>query len=295
MHTINRRIRSFDEGDWLLEGYTRHPRFSHGTMAWIAVGGAVLSAGTSIYSTQQQKKAADKALDAQRGIADNLKYEPIDIEKLKAQATATAIQNATQSLALERELSPDIAAIREELPRQIRSDLESGGTLPTDTVQEVTQAGRVVGARSGSPQSAVPLTAGLLGLSSIDLMNQRRAAAGNLLSQSGLPTVGLDPGDVASAEVAQNAAQNPFNLEKAGVSSNLAQSEANARGAQIGGQAGIVSSLGNLARQIGNAYVERQPGNYDALLRKVKPTNVTVLNQNPSTNPLMSGSPLGLA
>lgn len=216
-------------------------------MSWGLIAGAAISAGTAIYSSNQQKKAANKALDAQRGIAADVTYEPIDIEKLKAEATQQAIQNATQSLALERQLQPNVAATRDELSRQISEDLKLGGRLPTDVQNRVTQSARTIGARSGvGSGGTVPLTASLIGLNSIDLINQRRAAAGNLLGANPLPSAGLDPGAVASLEVANNAANNQFNLEKAGVASSLAKSEAAARGAQIGGQVGQVASLGNL-------------------------------------------------
>ena len=109
------------------------------TGLWVGIGSVIVGAGTSIYSTQQQKKAANKALDAQRGIAADITYEPIDIEALKTQAKATAIQNATNSLALERQLQPNVAATREELSRQISEDLKLGGQLPADVQNRVTE------------------------------------------------------------------------------------------------------------------------------------------------------------
>lgn len=225
-------------------------------MSWIAAATAAVGVGTSIYSARQQEKNANKALDAQKSIADSIKYEPIDIEKLKVEATQAAIQNATQSLALERELQPDVAAVRAEVPRQVLADLQRDNSrLPTDTVNEVQRAGRVIGARSGSPESAVPVTAGLLGLNSIDFMNQQHqralSNAGGLLAQNDLAPTGLDPGALASLEVANNAANNQFNLEKAGVNSNLVNAESAARSAQIGGQVGMVSSLTSLGKQLG--------------------------------------------
>lgn len=214
---------------------------------WGAIASAAVSAGTAIYSTNQQKKAAQKALDAQRGIADNIKYEPIDIELLKVKATENAISNATNSLAIERKLQPEVAEVRSELARQINQDLKLGGELPTDVINRVTQAGRVTGARSGvGPGGTVPLTASLIGLNSLDLLNSRRRAAASLLNDNPLQPAGLDPGTIASLEVAQNAAQNEFNLAKAGVDSSLADSEAKARTAQIGGQVGTTAALANL-------------------------------------------------
>lgn len=252
---------------------------------------ALIGVGTAIYSANQTSKANKKAVNDQKALINGLKYEPIDIEKLKADATRTAIENATQSLALERQLQPDVAATRTELSRQVSEDLKRGGNLSPDVVNRVETEGRVIGARSGiGSGGTVPLTASLLGLSSIDLINQRRGQAAGLLSQNDLPVTGLDPGAVASAEVANNAANNQFNLEKAGVNSNLINSEAAARTAQIGGQVGIVSSLAGLLGKGVGAYTG-QTSNYGDLIKKVQPT----LNQNPALNPLMTSSPLGLA
>lgn len=226
-------------------------------MPWLlAAVPALVSAGTAIYSATQASKNAKKAAEAQKTIASDIKFEPIDIEKLRREATEQAISNATQSLALERSLQPELAAVRAELPRQIAADLAApNNVLPTDTVNEVTRAGRVIGSRSGSPESALPVTAQLLGLNSVDFMNQRHQQAlrnaQGLLMQNDLAPTGLDPGAIASIEVANNAANNQFNLEKAGVNSTLANNEAAARAAQIGGQVGVASSLGNLGVQIG--------------------------------------------
>lgn len=243
---INRR-KMRDETEASMEGYTQHPRFSHATMIWVGVGSTIVNAGAQIYSSHQTSKAAKAAVSQQRSLVNDLKYEPIDIEALKKEATQTAIDNATRSLAIERDMNPDVAATRAELARQVRSELELGGNLSPDVVNRVTSAGRTIGATSGigSP-STVPLTASLLGLTSMDLANQRRAAAAGLLNQNELPTAGLDPGAVAALQVAQNNAQNDFNMSKTNANMNLAESEQKARTAQIGGQVGMISSLANL-------------------------------------------------
>ena len=233
-------------------------------MPWIP---AVISAGTAIYSATQTKKAASKALDAQKQIAADLKYEPIDIEALKADVAKQAVENATASLALERQLQPDVAAQREatnaaklELTRQVGADLKLGGELPPDIINRVTQAGRVIGSTSGiGTGSTVPLTASLLGLSALDLQNQRRQQAAALQGPGELPVAGMDPGTLAELEVKQNAAMNDFNAAKAGIDSNLAQSEAAARTAQVGGQTGMISSLANLLGQ-GIGAMGNKPG-----------------------------------
>jgi hypothetical protein len=266
------------------------------SMMWVGIGSAVLSAGTTVYASQQQKKIANQSLDAQRQIiAEDVKYEPIDIEKLKRNAQANAIENATASLAIERGLQPDVAAVRAELARQVSTDLQRGGELPADVANRATTAGRVAGARSGiGTGAAVPLTASLLGISSLDLINQRRAAATNLLNANALPMGGLDPGALASAEIANNAAYNQFNLEKAGVESSLVQSEADARAAQLAGQVASVNASAAAIGKIAGAYgSQNTPTNYADLLNRTR-TPTTYYNQNPATNPIMGSSALGL-
>jgi hypothetical protein len=224
-------------------------------------------AATGVYSAVSTANAAKKAASAtadagrtavegQRAIVDNLKYEPINIEKLRADATKQAIENATGALQLERSLNPALADTRSELSKQINADLARGGELPPDVANRVASEARTVGARSGSQDSAAPLTAALMGISSLDLQNSRRAAASNLLSANPLAPTGLDPGAVASLEVADNAANNQFNLEKAGASSNLVNSElsaanaaAKADTAKAGANAGVASSLASLLGQ----------------------------------------------
>lgn len=253
-------------------------------MSFIAVGGTLIAGGTigagtiaagaaltgvagQIYGDTQKAKATNNLVNSQKQLAANLKYEPIDIEKLKTDATNQAIANATQSLALERQLQPDVAKAREtnaaakaELSRQVNSDLALGGNLPPDLANSVTAAGRVIGDRSGGGNPNVPLTASLLGLSSLELLNQRRAAAANLTNTQPLPVAGLDPGALASLQVANNAANNQFNLEKAGVDSNINQGVAAARASQIGGQVGEISSLANLLGKGIGSYVKPSGG-----------------------------------
>lgn len=235
---------------------------------------------SSIYSATQTAKAANKAVGIQQGaladqraLIDSLKYAPIDIEKLKRDTSAQAVQNATQSLALERQLQPALADTRGQLAQQVNSELALRGNLPPDVANRVAMEARTIGARSGSQENAAPITASLIGLTSLDLMRQRQQAAAGLLAANPLQPAGLDPGALASTEVAQNAAQNQFNLEKAGATSNLlnstmgvADAEAKARAAQIGGQTGIISSL------VGALGSFSSPTNYGSLLSKTAPT-----------------------
>jgi hypothetical protein len=163
-------------------------------------------------------------------------------------------------------LQPDVSSTREELARQIREDLERGGNLPADVANQATMAARTIGARSGGGGAGVttPLTASLIGLNSQDLINQNQREAAQFLALNDLPIGGLDPGVLASIEVAQNTAMNQFNRDKAGVDSNLADSEAAARASQIGSTAGLISAAGNLGIGLGKAYfgTGAPPGGY---------------------------------
>jgi len=212
----------------------------------LALSAAASAAGT-VASMSAQRKAASAQKDAllrQQEIAANLKYEPINIENLKQQAQQQAITNATQSLALERELSPDVAATRQAVAERVRSDLALGGQLSPDIANQVARAARTSGALSGAP--AGPLTAAQIGLTAENLKQQRLANAGSLLAANKLPTAGLDPGALASLIVSQNAAQNQFNMRKAGIDANLAQSAG-----EVG--AGAAATQGSLNSQLLNA------------------------------------------
>ena len=263
---------------------------SAGTAALVGAGtAAAAKIGTDAYTANKQKKAAQSAIDTAKGISTNLEYEPIDIEKLKLDAQNQAIANATASLAIERALSPDVSMTREELARQVRADLERGGNLPTDVHNQVVQSARVIGNRSGGGSGVTtPLTASLIGLNSYDLREKSQADAERFMQLNDLPVAGLDPGTLASLEVAQNAANNEFNLKKAGVDTNLANSEAAARASQIGSTAGLISSIGNELGKVGKTYADVQKQTEaEKLKAKTKPQPATFNYSFPST-------PLGL-
>ena len=223
----------------------RHPRFSHAS--WFAVGATVVSTvGGAIISSDASRKAKhaqEDALAAQKDISANLKYEPVDLAKLKADAQATAIENATNSLQIERSLQPNVAGTREGLAKTVNEQLAMGGRLPPDIANQVMQAGRTAGSASGVGGNSAPLSAALIGQTALGLQQQRQDNASQLLAMNQLPVAGLDPGALASVEVANNAAQNQFNLEKSGVASNLAQSQANIQAGAAGSNASMWNNL----------------------------------------------------
>ena len=110
--------------------------------------------------------------------------------------------------------------------------MAQGGNLPADVAARV---GRISGAQAGASGvlgSQSPMTAASLGLTSLDLANQRRQQAAGLLAANPLPASGLDPGAIASASIANANAQNQFDLSRLGAGANLASSQLGFLGAQ---------------------------------------------------------------
>jgi hypothetical protein len=75
-------------------------------MSWVAVGVGVVGAATSAYGASQQKKAAKAAAGA--GGAG------VDINDLDAQARALSKRNLADSVALEKQYNPEVAALRQQ-------------------------------------------------------------------------------------------------------------------------------------------------------------------------------------
>lgn len=269
-------------------------------LPYIATAATVAGTASSISAQRKAQSAAKDALAQQRELAANLKYEPVNIENLKEQARQQAITNATQSLALERELSPDVAATRQMVAERVRQDLGLGGALSPDVQAQIARASRVSGALSGAP--AGPLTAAQIGLTAEGLRSQRLGQAQQLLSQNRLPAAGLDPGALASAIVAQNAAMNQFNLAKMGVGANLAQSGAQVAAGQAAGQQELTGTLlnqltggpqaGGLLGQIGKLPIFQGPSTSMDVVTTTAPgiTNYTIPGSVLSSQPLTLGN-----
>ncbi len=182
----------------------------------------VVGAGASVYGSQQQKKAAEKAAGGSKGV---------DITSLDQQARDLSKRNAADSAALEAQFAPEVAALRTQATQSLlpytgsnnplsttgqtlrsdlygdfsnagnaqlqqsplladaiaraRTDLALGGGLDTATRNEITRrsaanAGMVGGGQLGLGRD---LSARDLGLSSLQLGNQRLATAASLGGQ----------------------------------------------------------------------------------------------------------------
>jgi hypothetical protein len=169
-----------------------------------------------------------------------LTYQPIDVQQLQQQATQASIQNATNSLALQRQLQPNVAKSNDELQASVASQLALGGNLGADLSNSVTNSARTSNAASGAQGGSGPATAALLGQSALGLLQSRQNAATQLAAANPAPSVGLSPSDLASATIANNNGLNQFALAKAGASSNLINSQAQSNSATA---AGVGSSL----------------------------------------------------
>lgn len=66
--TIKRRVRHYDEQDAMRESETEHPRFSHASMMWVAIGTTAAGIGANLYGQNKQEKA-QKAADARNEAA----------------------------------------------------------------------------------------------------------------------------------------------------------------------------------------------------------------------------------
>lgn len=219
-------------------------------MSFVAFGAVTTAAAAaaSVYSASQARVASNKqadlaqqAVDKQRALLSQLKYTPIDIEKLKADATANAIANAKNSLAIERELSPAVAAARVGLSEQINKDLALGGKLSPDIANQVARASRTMGALSGAP--AGPLTAASIGTTAEALKQQRMANAAGLLAANKLPVSGLDPGQIAAIQIQQQQAADDYANRKLGIQSGFINQEANIGASRIGSNAAADAAM----------------------------------------------------
>ena len=254
-------------------------------MAWATIAVTVVGAVGSAVAANQTRQAnkgiigAQKdALAQQQDLLANLKYEPIDIAKLQADATAAATQNATNSLALERSLQPNVAATREATSKRVSDELALGGNLSPDVANQVAMAARTRGSSSGVGGNAAPITAALTGQSAQSLLQQRINNANGLLAANPLPVAGLDPGSLASAEIANTTNQNQFNIAKAGGQANLIQSGANITGAELGAKAQSNAMWTQLAASLAQSGLSAYGKSLNT--KTTTPTNPGLVNPN---------------
>lgn len=203
------KLHSIQSG-WIKLGNTRSGA--------VAIGAGVVAAG-AIGSAVVQKQGSDKAGRTMRqGLAS---YEKIDLNELQKNAIATARENAVNSMALEKQLTPDIARTRETLSKQVADELSLGGQLSPDVVNQVTAAAQGQANSAGLYGGGGPITAAMLGLTAMDVANKRKANAASLLAANPMQQVGLSPEALASISVQDQTNYNQAKLNAAGVQSQL--------------------------------------------------------------------------
>lgn len=181
-------------------------------------------------------------------------YQSTSIPELQALATKYAQENARSSVALEREIDPQLAALRENiyggLLNQIQGGglsgrieaegnriLDLGGSIPLEVRNIIAR-----NAISSSTRNTGGQLTGLgrdvvardLGLNSMDLYNQRLQQAqgiaqysdasrfniANLINSTQRPSVGLAPESLANVSIANTNALNAYNQFKSSTDFN---------------------------------------------------------------------------
>ena len=140
-------------------------------------------------------------------------------------ASQQATQNIAQSLALEQQFAPGVAATRAGEQTQVAQRVAQGGNLSPDEINATVRGAAQQGGISGLTGSTGALSAADLGLTAMQVQNQNLALGQGLLASNPLPQSGLSPGDAASILQSNNNAQNQFNLEKLGAQGNIANSQ----------------------------------------------------------------------
>lgn len=195
---------------WVVLGAKRCGAVAVG--AGVVAAGAAASSAISSSSASKARKTMSKALE---------NYERIDLDELQKNAIATARENAVNSMALERELTPDIANTRATLSKQVSDELAMGGQLGADVTNQVARNAASKANTAGLYGGGGPITAAMLGLTSMDVAQQRKRNAAALLATNPMQQVGLSPETLASVKIADVNNWNQSQLDVAGVKSNI--------------------------------------------------------------------------
>ena len=214
-------------------------------MGAAALVGAAATIGTTLYTSSQNKKAANKATKQLAG-AEGV-YEKIDLDELQALATRTARENALKSLSLEKELAPGVSATRSTLQDQVSSELAQGGKLSPDVINAVTRSAQAGANNAGLYGGAGPITAAMLGLTAMDVANARKDRATQLLAANPEPVSGLDVGSIANAYITDQTNLNKIrqNVVTGSAANTLNQANINS---------GMVSGLGTALTGLAGSY-----------------------------------------
>ena len=120
-------------------------------------------------------------------------------------AEQEAYLNAANSQALEKAMSPDAAALRQALPKQLAADLTASSGVGASSPYTQQNLAQLFG--SGMQDSTIGKSAYFDTNTAQGLARKQAAeqAAANYLAQNQAPTAGLDPGALVSAQQAAQA------------------------------------------------------------------------------------------
>lgn len=187
------------------------------------VVGAAAAAGSALYSADQQKNATNAAAQTLTDAQGNIK--PVDIASLNSSVNDIAAQNAAKSQALEKQLTPEVSALKtnsinallanlkpDQYTQQLKDliakqaggssllnsaantaqqQLNLGGALDQETQNQVMRAAlaKAGGVGGGDLGLGRDISARDLGLTSLQLLNSRLNNAATIGTQQGQMTL----------------------------------------------------------------------------------------------------------
>jgi hypothetical protein len=206
-------------------------------------------------------------------------YTP-DIPGMQELAQQEATLNAANSQALERAMSPDTAALRQALPKQLAQDLAQSSGAGASSPYTQQNLARLFG--SGMQDSTIGKSA-YFDLNTAEGMARRQQAeqaAQNYLAQNQAPNAGLDPGALVSAQQAARAqAVQNANANRASI---LGSTQANLQSTSDW----INNMMGNESQAINASQQNWQ--NYQQALYNAAAQNAA--NQNATTGALIGAA-----
>jgi hypothetical protein len=139
-------------------------------------------------------------------IAASPVLQNMDINGLQTMAGNEALNNALNSAAMERQLTPDIASTRGELSKQVNADLTGGPSVQLSNEWLKQGLGDTIATGANTDGSFA--RSALADTTRQDYYQQRdanQAKAAQLLQANPMPTAGLDVGSLATYRTGVNA------------------------------------------------------------------------------------------
>lgn len=234
-------------------------------MSWFAVGGAVVSAGTAVYSASQNKKVApqqaaaiDPQADQTAAVKGNLANQA-DIEKLTA---STNTFNQSQANSLMEQAMPGYKALSTSLTSQAQKLADNPYSVPQDVQDNLQRLSAEKGISTGrTGQAGQYSLLRDLGVNELQYGQSNLNTASSLTSllSSISPKVNamspmsmyVTPGQQTQASESNQSSQQGYNNSVAAAQNANSQTNANMWG-QIGGTVSGLANNSNVQDGISN-------------------------------------------